>query len=594
MSNILSSSTMAQLVSMMEPLKNLTTATIAKECGIASSRVRTFEKAKTEPFESPAYMVAFWECVEEFGITNASKEYDKKRKEVVKKATAKKDDRPTSGGEFGSQTAKRETRGDGVYVLTSAQNNTEVHKNFLASILKYCSFRNNAELIISRYIYNKNGFQNGVTDTGGDDIYFNSALTPFFILAEDGNDKGVELGDNMTFCNEINILPTAINPLSGFQQYTGLKDGIFPASKISHESIATLSNMDAKLLYTTGTVTLKNYIQKKGGQIAESEHNYGALVVEVENGIAHVRQIETDETGCFYDLDLYATPEKVIVQADRNERFVTAINWGDLHAEKSDTEALAVCMDMLDTLEPDYQFFHDSFDMTSRNHHNRKSGHFLMQQMINGGTVEKDLIQAANVMQMFSRSFSENVVVESNHDLALESWLDCNIYKFQTDPQNALAYLSLQTAKYNAIANRESNFNLLEHALTEYTEHGPNEWNNWRFMQVDESFVLNGIEFGMHGHIGANGSRGNPKQFRKLAMPTNTGHTHSSSIQGGKVYTAGVTGSLDMGYNKGPSSWSHAHILTYANGFRTIITQRGSNWNGGAFTSLAAQAFLDN
>ena len=50
----------------------------------------------------------------------------------------------------------------------------------------------------------------------------------------------------------------------------------------------------------------------------------------------------------------------------------------------------------------------------------------------------------------------------------------------------------------------------------------------------------------------------------------NTGHTHTPSIYGG-VYTAGVAGSLDMGYNVGASSWTQTHLITYANGQRTLI-----------------------
>jgi len=57
----------------------------------------------------------------------------------------------------------------------------------------------------------------------------------------------------------------------------------------------------------------------------------------------------------------------------------------------------------------------------------------------------------------------------------------------------------------------------------------------------------------------------------------NTGHTHSTGIIDG-VYTAGVHGKLDMDYNKGPSSWSHSHVITYPNGKRAIITIKDGKW----------------
>jgi hypothetical protein len=82
----------------------------------------------------------------------------------------------------------------------------------------------------------------------------------------------------------------------------------------------------------------------------------------------------------------------------------------------------------------------------------------------------------------------------------------------------------------------------------------------------------------MHGHTGVNGARGSPAGYRKMDTKANTGHTHSAGITDG-VYTAGVSGKLDMGYNKGPSSWSHSHIITYPNGKRSIITTKAGKWH---------------
>ena len=52
---------------------------------------------------------------------------------------------------------------------------------------------------------------------------------------------------------------------------------------------------------------------------------------------------------------------------------------------------------------------------------------------------------------------------------------------------------------------------------------------------------------------------------------------HTAGIIDG-VYTAGVSGKLDMEYNKGPSSWSHSHVVTYPNGKRAIITVKNGKW----------------
>jgi hypothetical protein len=92
------------------------------------------------------------------------------------------------------------------------------------------------------------------------------------------------------------------------------------------------------------------------------------------------------------------------------------------------------------------------------------------------------------------------------------------------------------------------------------------------FVSEDNSFTICGnIECGMHGHLGANGARATPTQFARAGAKSNTGHTHSPKILDG-AYVAGVSGKLDMGYNKGLSSWAHAHIVTYPNGKRAILT----------------------
>jgi hypothetical protein len=59
-----------------------------------------------------------------------------------------------------------------------------------------------------------------------------------------------------------------------------------------------------------------------------------------------------------------------------------------------------------------------------------------------------------------------------------------------------------------------------------------------------------------------------------------TGHTHSPGITDGNM-TVGVSGGLDMGYNKGLSSWLHAHGLTQPNGKRQLLVMMN-----GQFTEI--------
>jgi hypothetical protein len=44
------------------------------------------------------------------------------------------------------------------------------------------------------------------------------------------------------------------------------------------------------------------------------------------------------------------------------------------------------------------------------------------------------------------------------------------------------------------------------------------------------------------------------------------------------VYQAGCSRTLNADYASGPSSWSHTHIVQYANGKRTLITLIGESY----------------
>lgn len=557
--------TIDQMLSIVSnKLDGVNPSEIGEQIGVSVKRIDKFLSASEGDVNThPLYMLEFWKqyalcCGDAESIKNALTPLK------AEKVRASDLDLPLTGGAMAPKAKQRESLAGRNFVFTSAQNNTEVHTDFLKSLQVYCAEKD-AQLVIGQFVYNKNGFQNGVVD--GDDIYFAKELQPYFVA------DSRQVADDLVWCGELNILPTTKYPLSGLQQYTGAACSIVPASTIGLESVATQKALPAKIMYSTGCITQHNYIQKKTGQLAESRHNYGALVVEFDKDDKwFARQIETDESGCFYDLLNYYTPKGVESGA------IEAINWGDLHAEKSDSDVLESCIDMLDALNPNYQLFHDTFDMTGRNHHNRDNAHFLAEMFYNDSeSVEKDIKTASSVLEMFSSETTHSVVVESNHDLALTSWLVDNRYDFKKDPVNSMVYLELQLAQYKAIKEKRGAFNLLEFALQRFG----GGLGNISFLNTDDSFAVAGVEMGMHGHVGANGSRGTPKQFQNLNCAVNTGHTHSASIYG-NVYTAGVTGALDMGYNIGASSWSHSHILTYPNGKRAIVTMKPdqlSSWN---------------
>ena len=360
---------------------------------------------------------------------------------------------------------------------------------------------------------------------------------------------------------------------------------VVPHPKVHMRSYAgLLSGQDHRFGYTTGACTLRNYIDRRAGQIASYHHVYGALYVEVdEHGVWFARQLIAADDGSFFDLDVFVAGGKChdIRSAYVTQRFGNAqgrvVNLGDIHAEKMDPAPFKVALDMLRHIRPDYVAIHDLLDFEARNHHNLKDPFHWADQYYNGmNTVEGNFKHAVILLDEIARvSDATMLVVRSNHDEAFNRWL--KEFDPVRDPANARFYHYHMWRKFAAIERGlsvDSYWMALAEAAAQQNIESYSEGIN---IKEDDSFVLHDIEFGVHGHLGPNGARGNPKGYRQLGRKLNTGHTHSAGIIDG-VWTAGVLAGLCMGYNKGPSSWSVSHIITHPNGKRQMITQKGDKW----------------
>lgn len=511
---------------------------IGKKYNVGKSTIGDFFRKQT--------YVEFW------------KEYDKK---------------PHLSGTIHNTLENRKKISGNRFVITSAQNNTFVHDKFLRSLEKYCEY-NGAKLLVSTYVYDKNGYHNvgKSPDKSSKDYWYDPKIKQYRC------DESIQLAEGLVFCGELNILPTDINPLGGFYNYLADQSGIVPHAKIQMESLPSPKHNSARLMYTTGTVTQRNYIQKKTGQKSSWHHCFGAVVVEIdEDGDWFVRQLHAEQdSGEFYDLDKKYTPDNVIEDVR-----IEAINYGDVHAAKLDEVVAKYSWGydadwgdsiILDTLKPKYQLIHDVLDQRARNHHNCKDPHFMFEMYKNKTeSVKGEVEHTAEVLRSMKRDFSEVVVVESNHDLALRKWLKEQDYR--RDPVNAIFFLELQLDEYYAIESGNKDFSTFENAIIRVAP----DLCDLKFLRTDESFIVKGIECGQHGHNGAGGGRGNIQQFRRQGIKFNIGHSHAAGIKDG-VYQAGVSGKLDMGYNVGGSAWSHSHIITYQNGKRAIITLKNGKW----------------
>lgn len=461
------------------------------------------------------------------------------------------------------------------YLFTTAQNNTELNKPVWEN-LQALAAHYDARICVATYTYDVSSYGERSVKRGKfkprvGDLWYDPSIEPHV------SDERVIVAPGLIWCGEMNTLPTAVRPLSGLESYTGRASGIFPHAKIALESVASGKREGTKLNFTTGTITQRNYIAKKAGLKAEFHHGYGALLVEVDHeGSWWCRQLNADSEGELYDLTLRANKGKVT-----DGHRVEAITWGDIHCDTLEEEVLRLQWTDKDSmgkvLRPRHQFMHDVLSFSSRNHHESRNPHARFMRFIEGqDDVLKELKDVSRFLS-FDSALDEcqTVVVDSNHDNAMTRWLREADYK--TDHVNAIFFLQAQLRMYESIADRDRNFHLLEWALRK-TGVGPYV----KFLRPDESYIIcpdanGGIECGMHGHLGVDGSRGGLGQFARMGRKTNTGHSHRAEIRDG-AYCAGITGNLDQGYNQGPSTWTRSHIVTYRNGKRAIVTCWKNRW----------------
>lgn len=450
------------------------------------------------------------------------------------------------------------------YLLTSAQNNTLVHEACWLNGLALASHYG-AELIVGTYTYNKSAYgrksvKRGSSVEAGDDVWYDPQLIEHIC------DERVQLAPHLTWCGELNILPTSMHPLSQMEAYNGRDSNIVPHAKYAMQGVAGLAGEGTKHNYTTGTVTQRNYIQKRIGILSEQYHGYGFLLVEVcGDGAWFVRQVQATEEGVLRDLDL-KVEDGVVTRGNPIE----AITWGDVHVRVLDPEVNELAWGrggMLDTLRPRFQIVHDIIDQRSRNHHEIKDPIASYRKWASQQeSVADEVAEVVEWLTLYAvRPWCETIVAPSNHHEALERWIKEADWK--KDPVNAEFYLEA------CLALLRGESDVFEWACRR-VDGMP---DGVRFLKTDEAFVAASVELGQHGHLGINGARGNGKSFSRLGRPATTAHEHTAMIHLWN-WVAGTSTRLRIGYNRGPSSWSHSHVIQYPEGTRAMVTMWKGRW----------------
>lgn len=425
----------------------------------------------------------------------------------------------------------KKTKQSKFYLVTCAVNNTPIHRNFWDNLLVYSQFLNGELHVIASRYKNPTSIFNESAEVWAEEVM------PYL----DANRHDIH--KTISIMSDIKIQPTAEMPLIGLEGISGNKSCIIGHPRVHMTYLPVPKRSNNKVMFTTGACTLANYTDSKAGKKGEFHHTFGFVLVEIKDEEdAVIRYVTAKEDGSFIDL-FNEVKDGKITKADRPK----AIILGDLHIAKLTKESLIRIDEIISLFKPEVLILHDVFDGESINPHEEKNPILKFKRLNN--TLQAELDECIEIISYLSGQVDECVIVASNHDRFLDRYISTQDWK--KDLINASTYIELTQM---AMTSEKS---LIQQIIE---KHLPKV----KCLDIDESYIVEDIECGSHGDIGANGSKGGALQFKRLSTKLITGHTHTPSRLDGHL----VVGcqDLDHGYNKGISSWGIADVIINSNG----------------------------
>jgi hypothetical protein len=454
----------------------------------------------------------------------------------------------------------------GTYVVTSAQNDTEPDMAFLEALEVY-QRETGARLLVIPVRY-KNPTSRRDPQESNDGASWHPRLLPYLC------DEDLYVHERLRILGRPRIQAMSPQPLAGLESVSQGASAIFGHPQLAMKAIATPQNAEAKLLYTTGSVTKKNGSLTSLGYRGTFHQSHAAIVAEVRPHGTFLRELVwSGAHQCFHDLDR-------VYYRDRSERAepVLALITGDEHAwfndpavrqaTYGDDESIAA------VLQPGLIVRHDVLDCYSISHHHERNAITRAIKAKAGlDDIRAELDDTLRFIDATTPEGASNVIVWSNHHDHLARWLKSPGH---IEPKNLEIYHELM---WRVLRESRMADNGVRHPDPFELYARDKLLTPTRFLAPDESFQVMDIELGMHGHLGPNGVRGTARNLSAIGTRSVVGHAHSAAIYQG-VYQVGASSYMRLEYNAGPSSWTHSHVVIHRNGKRQMIHILGSRWRG--------------
>lgn len=443
----------------------------------------------------------------------------------------------------------KNTRGK-TYFVTAAIAGQSLDKNFFQSIQTFCKEKN-AQLIVlpMRGIVSK------------DDEF-----TPDIEMYQEFISTEVSFNENLK-AQDMRLSPQQILPLTGFSRL-GARGYSFIFASPKQHLVSIPQNTYPHLQVTTGAMTRPdNYRPNRIGMLGLQDHRIGGLVVEIrDKKTFHIRQVQADRDGSFYDLNYLYTP------VSRLDAEAEAIYAGDFHAGWQDKSAVAALHEQIQLLKPKYLFTGDVFDGTSISHHHEKNIYKrLHHKPEHLKTLKMELENMVKEIEPFTKyPFMEFMAIRGNHEEALIKYLDSEDRGATFDIVNVKdpgAFLF-----YKRVAEQADPFQV-------WVEKEHPELQKVTWLNRKSSIRIAGIQCAVHGDIGTGGAKASPQSLAESLGDACTGHCHRPRIYHG-IWTAGTLSVFNMPYTEAESAsaWLHANISIYKSGMRQMLISVNGKW----------------
>ncbi|MFW6021409.1 MAG: transposase [Guyparkeria sp.] len=437
------------------------------------------------------------------------------------------------------------------YIVTSAQNDTQIHGRFWRTLQQIAEHRGARLLVIPVRYKNPDRFHQGADA----DMSWPPEVLPHLL------DRDLVLNRSLAVMGDAKINATAANPLAGMETLSGTRSAIFGHGQVQMRMVPTPHRHSPKMVHTTGSVSKPNYSRSKAGKRGRFNHSLGAVYLETQGDAFWCRELIAGDDGIVHDLDHVYDGQRILT-GQRVEGLVI----GDEHVKFMDPAVrTATFDDLVPRLRPRHIVRHDLHDHYSQSHHHEGDTILKVHKAHNRDwSVADELQLTVDHLINTDAPGRINWVVDANHNRHLRQWL--NRYSANADPHNALIAWELQGLVAAAITEGRD-----PDPFRLYLEkHLPADvLSRVRFVNPNDELLIAGIDCSQHGDRGPNGARPTLRGFARASHKMFTAHSHTPGIEQG-AWAVGVS-APEMAYAQGLSSWMTTHGVIFPNGKRQLV-----------------------